>query len=121
MRRFFCVLAMACVCAAIMIGAALAGGGSSGKGPQTLSASCTVLGSVTVHASSGASAWVNNTHYVLLKLTGTFTPSGGTAQPFTKVYGHKHGFSTTYVCTGSNTTSAGTLSFTAWVVRTGAR
>ena len=118
MKRFFCVLVVVCAFAATLIGSAFAGNG--GKGSQTLTATCSVGGTVTVHASSGASAWVNNTHYVLLKLTGSLTPTGGTAHSFTKVYGHKSGFSPTSVrtCTGSQTGPRGTLTFTAWVAQT---
>jgi len=117
MKRIFCVLAMACASAAVAVGSAIAGG-SSGKGTQTISATCSVLGSVTVHASSGQSAWVGNTHYVVLKFTGTFTPTAGTPQTFTKTYGMKKGFGQTYTCTGSQTDSAGTFTFTATVART---
>jgi hypothetical protein len=121
MKRFFCVLAVICGLAAVAVTTAAAGGGS-GKGGQTITASCTVLGTVTVHASSGASAWVSNTHYVLVSLTGTFTPAlgtTGTTQTFTKSYGHKKGLRTQYSCTGSSTDSSGTFSFTATVARTG--
>lgn len=116
MKRLFCVLGLIAVLAASAIGSAVAGG-SSGKGHQTLTATCTVLGAVTVHASSGASAWIGNTHYVLLKLQGTFTPTSGPAQSFTKTYGNKRGFGTTYSCTGSTTDASGTFSFTATVAR----
>jgi hypothetical protein len=77
-----------------------------------------VLGTVTVHATSGASSWVNTTHYLLLRFTGTFTPTVGTPQAFTKVYGHKTGFGQTYTCTGTQTQAMGTFSFTATVART---
>jgi hypothetical protein len=116
MKRLFCVLALIGALAALAVGSAVAGG-SSGKGHQTLSATCTVLGSVTVHASSGASAWVGNTHYVVLRLQGTFTPTSGPAESFTKTYGNKRGFGTTYTCTGSQTDASGTFSFTATVAR----
>jgi hypothetical protein len=69
-------------------------------------------------ATSGASSWVNNTHYLLLRLTGTFTPTGGTPHTFTKVYGHKSGFGQTYTCTGSQTQPTGIFSFTATIART---
>jgi hypothetical protein len=51
---------------------------------------------------------------------GTFTPTGGTAQTFTKVYGHKGGFisRTQQSCTGTQTDSGGTFTFTAWVAKT---
>jgi hypothetical protein len=116
MKRLICVLAITGVLAAAAVGSAVAGG-SSGKGHQTLSATCTVLGSVTVHATSGASSWVGNTHYVLLRLQGTFTPTTGPAQSFTKTYGNKRGFGQTYTCTGSQTDASGTFSFTATVAR----
>jgi hypothetical protein len=122
MKRILGILTTACVVAAVATSSAVAKGpthtNSNGKGPQTLTATCTVLGSVTVHATSGASAWVNNTHYLLLRLTGTFTPTGGTPQPFTKAYGHKTGFGQTYTCTGTHTQAMGTLTFTATVART---
>jgi hypothetical protein len=122
MRRILGVLATACLVAAVAVSTAVAKGPShtngNGKGPQTLTASCTVLGTVTVHATSGASAWVNNTHYLLLRFTGTFTPTGGTPHTFTKVYGHKTGFGQTYTCTGTQTQPMGTFSFTATVART---
>jgi hypothetical protein len=94
--------------------------GVGGKGSQTLTATCTTSGNVTVHASSGQSAWVNRTHWVVLRFTGTFTPTGGTAQTFTKVYGHKNGLMkrTTQSCSGSQTSSSGTFSFTATVAET---
>jgi len=118
MSRIFCVLALASAFAAVAVSSAVAGG-SSGKGPQTINATCTVLGTVTVHASSGQSAWVGNTHYVVLKFTGTFTPTVGTPHTFTKTYGMKKGFGTTsYTCTGSQSDSSGTFSFTAVVART---
>jgi len=81
---------------------------------------CTTSGMVTVHASSGASAWVNNTHYLVLKLIGTVTPTGGTAHTFTKIYGHRQGFhsSSVQTCTGSQTSPMGTFSFTVWVAKT---
>jgi hypothetical protein len=118
MKRFFCVLAVTCVLAAAVIASALAGNG--GKGLQTLTATCTTSGLVTVHASSGASAWVNNAHYLVLKLMGTMTPTGGTSHTFTKVYGHKQGFhsSSLQTCTGSQTSPQGTFSFTVWVAKT---
>jgi hypothetical protein len=36
------------------------------------------------------SAWVNKTHWVVVKFTGTFTVNGQ-AQTFSKTYGHKTG------------------------------
>jgi hypothetical protein len=117
MKRLICVLALTGTLAAIAVAPAF-GGGGSGKGHETISATCTVLGSVTVHANSGASAWVGNTHYVLLRFQGTFTPVSGPAQSFTKVYGKKSAFRTTYTCTGSESDATGTFSFTATVART---
>jgi hypothetical protein len=108
---------MVCAFAAAAVSSAAAGG-SSGNGQQTIIANCTVLGTVTVHASSGQSAWVGSTHYVVLKFSGTFTPTGGTAQSFTKTYGMKRGFGPTYTCTGSQNDASGTFTFTAWVART---
>jgi hypothetical protein len=128
MNRFFCVLAIACVFAAAVVGAALAAAGPSGKGnggpPQTITATCSIAGTVTVRATSGASARVStsNTHYVLLKFMGTFTPTHGTPTSFTKLYGQKEGLeSSVQTCTGSQTSPMGTFSFTAWVVKTPAR
>ena len=117
MRRTICSISLVIVLAGLAAVSALAAGG---KGSQTLTATCTTSGSVTVHASSGQSAWVNNTHWVVLKFTGTFTPTGGTAQTFTKVYGHKGGFvsRTQQSCTGSTSASTGMFSFTAWVAKT---
>jgi hypothetical protein len=111
-----CALALVSV---LTLGSVAAAAGSHAKGSQTLNAACTVLGTVTVHASNGASAWVNSNHYVLVKLTGTFTPVSGTPQTFTKTYGHKTGLrGPRYSCTGSQSDSTGTFSFTAWVTRT---
>lgn len=117
MKRVLTAIALVVLLAAIGVSTALARGG---KGSQTLSATCTVNGAVTVHASSGQSAWVNNTHWVVLKFTGTFTPTGGTAQSFTKVYGHKTGFMkrTVDTCSGTQSDSSGTFEFTATVAKT---
>jgi hypothetical protein len=117
MKRLIVVLATICVLAAVAVTQAVAGG-SSGKGGQTITATCTVLGTVTVHASSGQSAWVGDTHYIVLKFSGTFTPTTGPAQTFTKTYGKKTAFHTTYTCTGSQSDSSGTFSFTATVAKT---
>jgi hypothetical protein len=117
MRKLVCVLALAGV---LTLGTVATATASHGKSSQTINASCTVLGTVNVHASSGASAWVNNDHYVLVKLTGTFTPVSGPPMTFTKTYGHKTGLKgTRYSCTGAQSDSTGTFSFTAWVTRTG--
>jgi hypothetical protein len=117
MRRIICSVSLVIVLAGLAAVSALAAGG---KGSQTLTATCTTSGAVTVHASNGQSAWVNNTHWVVLKFMGTFTPTGGTAQTFTKVYGHKGGFisRTQQSCTGTQTDSGGTFTFTAWVAKT---
>lgn len=116
-KRFLTAIALVVLLAAIGISTALAGGG---KGSQTLSATCTVNGAVTVHASNGQSAWVNNSHWVVLRFTGTFTPTGGTAQTFTKVYGHKTGLVRRSIdtCSGSQSDSTGTFAFTATVAKT---
>lgn len=118
MRKLMCVLALAGV---LTLGTVATATGSNGKkSSQPMTASCTVLGTVSVHASSGASAWVNSNHYLLVKLTGTFTPLSGQPLTFTKTYGHKTGLrSPRYMCTGSQSDSTGTFSFTAWVTRTG--
>jgi len=116
-RKLVCALALVSVLA---LGTVASAAGSHGKsGSQTMNATCTVLGTVTVHASNGASAWVNSNHYVLVKLMGTFTPVSGPPQTFTKTYGHKTGLrGPRYACTGSQSDSTSTFSFTAWVTRT---
>jgi hypothetical protein len=117
MKRLISILAVTFVLAALVVTSAVAGG-SNGKGTQTITATCTVLGTVTVHVSSGQSAWVGNTHYVTVWFRGTFTPTGGQPTTFTKSYGHKSGFGTKYTCTGSQSDSTGTFAFTAIVART---
>jgi len=117
MRRIICSLTLVLALAGLTAVYAFAAGG---KGSQTLTATCTTSGLVTVHASSGQSAWVNNTHWLVLKITGTFTPTGGTAQTFTKTYGHKTGFvsRTQQSCSGVASDASGTFSFTVWVAKT---
>ena len=118
MKRFTAMLVLVLALAGLAAASAIAGGG---KGSQTMQATCTTAGNVTVHASNGQSAWVNNTHWVVLRFTGTFTPAGGSAQTFTKVYGHKAGFLKRSVdtCSGSSTdTSGNTFAFTATVAKT---
>ena len=117
MKRILISIALVVVLAALTVSTALARGG---KGSQTISATCSVNGAVTVHASNGQSAWVNNTHWVVLRFTGTFTPTVGTPQTFTKVYGHKHGFlkRTVDTCSGAQSDSTGTFAFTATVAKT---
>jgi hypothetical protein len=118
MKRLLTMFALVVAFAGLAVSSAVAGGG---KGSQTLMATCTTAGNVTVHASNGQSAWVNNAHWVVLKFTGTFTPAGGQAQTFTKVYGQKKGFATraTDTCSGSQTDANGnTFSFTATVAKT---
>jgi hypothetical protein len=120
MKRVLCTSTAVLALAGLAASSAVAAG-HGGKGSQTLSATCTVNGAVTVHASSGQSAWVNNTHWVVLRFTGTFTPAGGTAQTFTKVYGKKKGLlrRTIDTCSGTQTDSSGnTFSFTATVAKT---
>jgi hypothetical protein len=117
MKRLISILAVTCVLAALVVTSAVAGG-SNGKGTQTITATCDVLGTVTVHVSSGQSAWVSNTHYVTVWFTGTFTPTGGQPMTFTKSYGNKSGFGTKYTCTGSQSDSTGTFDFKAIVART---
>jgi len=114
-KRILTAIALVVLLAAIGVSTALARGGK-----QTISATCTVNGAVTVHASSGQSAWVNTTHWVALRFTGTFTPTGGTAQTFTKVYGQKKGLlkRTIDTCSGSQSDSTGTFAFTATVAKT---
>lgn len=115
MKHVLTAIALVVLLAAIGVSSALARGGK-----QTISATCTVNGAVTVHASSGQSAWVNNTHWVVLRFTGTFTPAGGTAESFTKVYGHKTGLMrrTIDTCSGSQSDGTGTFAFTATVAKT---
>jgi hypothetical protein len=120
MKRLICGIALVVALAGLAVTSAVAAGG---KGSQTLSASCTinnVTAPATINASSGGSAWISNTHWVLLTLTGTFTPTGGSPTTFTKVYGHKTGLlsRTRGTCTGSSTDSSGTFTFTATAAKT---
>jgi hypothetical protein len=117
MKKFMCVLATACGLAVFPVTSVVAGG-SNGKGQQVITATCTVLGTVTVHVSSGQSAWVGNTHYVTVAFSGTFTPTVGAPTSFSKTYGNKSGFGQRYTCTGSQTSPDGTFSFTATVAKT---
>jgi len=116
-KRLISAVVLALIVCGLAASSAVAGGA---KGSQTVSATCTVAGVVTVHASSGQSAWVNNTHWVVLQLWGTFTPTNGTPVSFYKKYGTKTGFQhrTMDTCTGSNTTPRGTFSFKVMVART---
>jgi hypothetical protein len=116
MKRLITAIATTGLLAAGTVAPALASG-SQGNGQETISATCTVLGNVTVRASSGASAWIGNSHYVLLRLQGTFTPTSGPAESFTKTYGRKRGFGQTYTCTGTESDATGTFSFTATIAR----
>ena len=86
MKRLICALAAAGMVAASAVGTAGAGG-SSGKGHDTITATCTVLGTVTVHVTNGGSSWVGDHLYVLLRFQGTFTPTSGTSQSFKKTFG----------------------------------
>ncbi len=117
MKRLLTAVPIVLACAGLAVTSAAARGD---RGPQTLTASCAVNGAVTVHASSGQSAWVNNTHWVVLRFTGTFTPAGGQPQSFTKVYGQKHGLlkRTIDTCTGSQSENGSTFVFTATVAKT---
>jgi len=117
MKRLICGVALVALLAGLAVSSSLAAGG---KGSQTITASCLVNGTVTVHASSGQSAWVNSTHWVVLKFQGTFIPTSGPTQTFTKVYGNKYGLAsrTRDQCSGSNSDSSGTFLFTAWVAKT---
>lgn len=67
MRRLIIGIALVFTFAALLASIAFAGGGR-GKSLQTIAATCTTSGGVTVHASSRFSR------------TGTFTPTGGTAR-----------------------------------------
>jgi hypothetical protein len=120
MKRLICGVALVVALAGLAVTSAVAAGG---KGSQTISASCTinfVTSPVTIHASSGGSAWINNTHWVLLTINGTFTPTGGTPTNFSKSYGSKVGLQsrTHGTCTGSGSNSRGTFTFTATAVKT---
>jgi hypothetical protein len=117
MKRLICGVALVVALAGLAVTSAVAAGG---KGSQTLTATCTTAGAVTVHASNGGSAWVNNTHWVVLRLDGTFTPTSGTPTSFTKIYGHKTGFVSRVhdTCSGSVTSSSGTFSFKVVVAKT---
>lgn len=120
MKRLICGVALVVALAGLAVTSAVAAGG---KGSQTIVASCTinsVTSSVTIHASSGGSAWINNTHWVLLRLTGTFTPTVGTPTTFTKVYGTKAGFHsrTQGTCSASQPAPGGTFSFVATAAKT---
>jgi hypothetical protein len=120
MKRLICGVALVVALAGLVVTSAVAAGG---KSSQTIAASCTinnVSSSVTIHASSGGSAWINNTHWVLLSISGTFTPTGGQAVPFSKVYGHKTGLLTRTrgTCTGSSSNSRGSFTFTATAAKT---
>jgi hypothetical protein len=118
MKRLICGVALVVALAALAVTSAFAAGG---KGSQTLTATCSPpIGTVTVHASSGGSAWVDNTHWVVLTLTGTFTPTGGSPTPVSKTYGNKTGFNsrTKTSCSGLISNSSGTFSFTVTVAKT---
>jgi hypothetical protein len=120
MKRLICGVALVALLAGLAVSSSLAAGG---KGSQTLAATCTinnVTSPATIHASSGGSAWIGSTHWVLLKITFTVTPTGGTSTTFTKVYGTKAGFHsrTTGTCSGSTTDSSGTFSFVATAAKT---
>jgi hypothetical protein len=120
MKRLICGVALVALLAGLAVSSSLAAGG---KGSQTIAASCTVNGvtsPVTIHASSGGSAWLNNTHWVLLNITFTFTPTGGSSTTWTKVYGHKAGLlsRTRGTCSATTTDTSGTFSFTANAAKT---
>jgi hypothetical protein len=120
MKRLTSLVVVASAFAALLVASAF---GAGGKSHPPITAMCTTSGNVTVHASSGQSAWVNKTHWVVLRFTGTFTAAGSTtSQTFTKVYGHKKGLvktNTAQSCTGTQTDAQGnTFTFTATVART---
>jgi hypothetical protein len=120
MKRLICGVALVVTLAGLAVTSAVAAGG---KGSQTLTATCTisnVTSSATIHASSGGSAWINNTHWVLLKITFTVTPTGGSTTTFTKVYGHKTGLQarTIGTCSATTSDSSGTFSFMATAAKT---
>jgi hypothetical protein len=120
MKRLICGVALVVALAGLAVTSAVAAGG---KGSQTIAATCTinnVSSSVTIHASSGGSAWINDAHWVLLTISGTFTPTGGSPTTFSKSYGTKTGLQsrTHGTCSGSGSNSRGTFSFTATAVKT---
>ena len=122
MKRLSSLVVVVFAFAALVVASAFGAGGKSPHN-QPITATCTTSGNVTVHASSGQSAWVDNTHWVVLSFSGQFTPAGGTAGPvFTKVYGHKNGLvkrNTAQSCKGSQTDAAGnTFTFTVTVAKT---
>jgi hypothetical protein len=100
-RKVLVQIAAAAAVLAIGAGSAF-GDGSNGKGQEVVTASCTTAGDVTVYASSGQSAWTNNTHYVVLSFSATY----GTFS-FTKTFGNKSGFGAAQECTGSATGKSG--------------
>jgi hypothetical protein len=120
MKRLICGVALIVALAGLAVTSAVAAGG---KSSQTIAATCTinnVTSSVTIHASNGGSAWLNNTHWVLLKITSTFTPTGGSPTTTTKVYGTKTGLASRTIgtCSGSGSNPSGTFSFTATAAKT---
>ncbi len=122
MKRLTSLTVVALAFAALLVSAAF-GAGGNGSAQQPVAATCTTSGAVTVHASSGQSAWVNNQHWVVLRFTGTYTPANSmTSYTFTKVYGHKNGLvktGTAQSCTGTQTDANGnSFTFTATVAKT---
>lgn len=87
--------------------------GSSGKGAPPVTGSCTTSGVVTIYASSGESAWVDDQHWVVQTFSGVLTaPDGEVLRSFTKTDGNKTGFGSTQQCHGVTTDKAGnTFSF----------
>jgi hypothetical protein len=64
---------------------------------------------VTVTFSSGASAWIGSTHYVLLSLTVTLVRTSGEIETFAKTFGEKAGAADeAIVCTKVEQTPSGT-------------
>ena len=114
MKKCLGLAAMGVAVLAIGTGSAF-GAGSNGNGQQVITASCTTAGDVTVYTSSGQSAWVDDTHWVVQSFSGTFTTTGGETFSFSKTYGNKTGFSGAQECTGSQTEDGGTFTFDVWV------
>lgn len=119
MRRVLVVAAALAALGAAGAGAAWADG-SNGKGHPVVEATCTTSGDVVIHVTSGQSAWVDDSHWVVQSFSGTFTDSSGASTSFSKTYGSKSGFASgLQECTGTQTYSDGSsFSFDTWVAPT---
>jgi hypothetical protein len=99
----------------VAVFAAPAAAAPPGQGLESLPADCDGT-ATTVTASSGASFWVGDQHYVLTSFTGTFTPEGGgTPETFTMTFGQRTGLGGSEItCSGSLVEPGeGTFAFTA--------